>query len=75
MLYGSIYATCKNYKIWYIYGTQDFCIGHIKYPKLCSTFFQLYSKNLHPYCNEYIIISNLTQSNLPFYKIGFHLSK
>jgi hypothetical protein len=53
----------KIIKMWYIYGTQAFCTSYIKYPKPCSTFSQLYSKSLHPYCNEYIIVSNPTQSN------------
>jgi hypothetical protein len=74
-LYGSVYVTCKNYKICFIYGAQDFCTGHIKYLKLCSTFSQAYSKRWHPYYNEYMIVSNPTQSNLPIYKIRFHLPK
>ncbi len=45
MFYESIYATCENYKICYIHGTQDFCIAHIKYMKLCSPFSQPYSKS------------------------------
>jgi hypothetical protein len=75
MFYGSIYATHTNYKTCYIYGTKYFCTAPIKYLKLCSTFSLPYSKSWHPYCNEYIIVSNPTQSNSPFYKIGFHLSK
>ncbi len=37
-LYRSVYVTCKNYKICFIYGARDFCIGHIKYLKLCSNY-------------------------------------
>ncbi len=66
---GSVYGTCKNYKICFIYGAQDFCTGHIKYLKLCSSFSKALSKKWHPYYNEYRIVSNPPQSNLPFHRI------
>ncbi len=59
---GSVLKTCKNYKICFVYGAQDFCTGQIKHLKLCSTFFP-------SVINEYMIVSNPPQSNLPFHKI------
>ncbi len=48
---------------------HDFCTCHIKYLKLCSTFSQALSKRWHLYCNEYTIVLDPPQSNLPFHKI------
>jgi hypothetical protein len=39
ILYELVYVTCKNYKICFIYGAWDFCIGHIKYLKIMFNIF------------------------------------
>ncbi len=55
---GSVYGTCKNHKICFIYGAQDFCTS----PK---TMFNIFPSVI----NEYRIVSNPRQNNLPFHKI------
>jgi hypothetical protein len=61
-----VYGTCKNHKICFIYGAQDFCTGQIKYLKLCSTFSQALSMNT----GLYQIHDNVIYLFIIF--IGFH---
>jgi len=55
---GSVYGTCKNHKICFIYGAQDFCTAQIKYLNLCSTFSQALSMNtgLYQIHNKIILL-------------------